>query len=114
MAEVEEYLNGGDYEMKKPVYTKEIHERGEKPTIGDKVKYPSGEGVIVVNKPDESGVIIVLDSHCNEYKRVSLTGIEPIPTIEDELVDFITNRVWNRKELAVALLEKFNITPKDS
>lgn len=102
-----------EMEETKPVYTKEMHERGELPAIGAKVKYPSGEGVIVANKPDESGVIIVLDSHYNEYKRVSLAGIEPIPTIEDELADYISKtRGHSSSEMARRILEKYNITPK--
>ena len=101
----------------KPTYTKEMHERGELPPVGSEValrykfdsKTVAHRGRILF----ASGRNIILekngrDVHFNACDYI----VEPIPTIEDELIDFITNRAWNSKELAVALLEKFNITPK--
>lgn len=102
-----------EMEETKPIYTKEMHERGEFPAIGAKVKYPPGEGVISVDEPDESGVIVVLDSHYKEYKRVALAAIKPISTIEDELTEFFKEQSGMQPcDLAKYALAKFNITPK--
>lgn len=104
-------------EETKPTYTKEMHERGELPAIGSKVKYLSCKGEVVVNKPDESGVIVVLDSHYNEYKMIALSAIKPIPTIEDDLREWLDGYIdWPESagEYISEFLTRFNITPKDS
>ena len=49
--------------------------------IGDKVKFPTGEGTIVVADQDTNGVVIVQDES-GEYRRVSMDSIKPL--LDDE------------------------------
>lgn len=112
-------------EETKPTYTKEMWERMEPPQINSQVLIHNDEGFklkygediigkkVTVKSSFLSGEVTILavefdgDCYCFNIKMV-----KPIPTIEDELIDFITNRAWNSKELAIALIKKFNITPK--
>ena len=120
MAEVKEYLNSGDYEMTKPVYTKEMQERGELPAVGmellihfkggntfkGKIKYISNDGFVFEKENGE-------DSFCGS---LDIVGFKPLPTIEDELFDVTTRfigREITQADLVCELLEKYNITPKE-
>lgn len=94
----------------KPVYTKEMHERGELPPIGSSVQLEDSVGTIELGV-DVVGLFPVLTR--GMYRLVSLEQIKPIPKIEDELVDILEHK-WDSKALAKCLLAKYNITPKDS
>ena len=114
MAEVEEYLNSGDYEMKKPAYTKEMHERGELPPVGSEVKVSSGSGVVRLDQ-DEHGFLCILVN--GEYCLISKDAIKPIPTIEDDIAgiihQFCDESTFKDSNIAAKkILTKYNITPK--
>lgn len=105
----------------KPVYTKEMHERGELPQVGSEVviryNFDSktvthrGEVLFISN----TNIILCKDGHDTHYHTCDYI-IEPIPTIEDELVDDIVDHFnyefGHCKDLAVKLIDKYNITPK--
>lgn len=65
--------------VKSPAYTKGTHGGGDRLPIGSEVEYPSGKGVVVLNKPDDNGIIIVEEKFEGDscYKRVALSGIKP-------------------------------------
>lgn len=65
--------------VKSSTYTKGTHGGGDCPPIGSEVEYPSGKGVVVLNKPDDNGIIIVEEEFEGDscYKRVALSGIKP-------------------------------------
>lgn len=56
------------------------------PKVGDVVKYPSGQGVLITDEPDINDVVIVKDEQ-GEYRRVSVFNIKPLPTEEEKLID---------------------------
>lgn len=99
----------------KPIYTKEMHERGLLPKVGmecliaykggntfkGKIKYISKDGFVYER---EDGV----DSFNGS---VDIVEFKPIPTIEDELHYLIVNTPCV-DDLTGKLLTKFNITPK--
>ena len=73
----------------------------EWPAVGDEVSFPSGKGVLVVDKPDINGVIIVKSTDSDsidEYKKVSFDAIKKPPTPEDKLESelrvFIDVNAW--------------------
>ena len=98
----------------------------EWPCVGDKVEFPSGEGVVIVSKQDEQGIVIVesLDDELgNVYKRVSLKAIKkPKTPEEEELIDKIESvfRTFSandylrgrQRELAIKFIDDFNIKPQ--
>lgn len=130
MAEVEEYLNSGDYEMSKPAYTKEMHERGEKPKVGMKFlmgplegcnryyEFVGKECFVIGVAESEEGLAIsfsnsILGLGCMvKHKQ----WMKPIPIIEDEFVDYVRESVknLNTEYLSLAILNKYNITPKET
>lgn len=58
------------------------------PHAGDEVSFPSGKGILVVDKPDINGVVIVKSTDAesiDEYKKVSLSAIKKPSTPEEEL-----------------------------
>ena len=133
MAEAEEYLNSGDYEMSdKPVYTKEMHERGELPPVGScfvmvgisiNSSWKRFEGLPceVLSLTEYKGRAVVTFYNVKEGFGAlwHIESMKPIPTIEDELSNEIANYTTQPKaidcsELADLLLTKYNITPKDS
>lgn len=106
-------LNADDTE-RKPVYTKEMHDRGEKPPVGSLVEVETyGNGVVKLH-PDIHGLLCVLIA--GEYYLVDKSALKPIQTIEDELVEDIAEYFDSGKRhckaLVDELLEKYNITPK--
>lgn len=128
LAEIEEYLKSGDYEMKKPVYTKEMHERGEWPPIGsyfvmndipDHVRYKIFEGlaceVLALTEYDD-GVVVTFNCNKNGFGALWHNEfMEPLPTIEDELCKLVRGYYGGTskaKDLANEILSKYNITPK--
>ena len=70
----------------KPIYTKEMHERGELPPVGSEVLIPhagSERHEVVVGTPDKDNMII---SMCNGYyRRINVDDIRPLPSPVDEL-----------------------------
>ena len=44
-----------------------------------RVSYPSGEGILIVEMPDVNGIVIVQDIS-GEYRRVSADNIKPVLT----------------------------------
>lgn len=99
-------------EFKKPVYTKEMHERGEYPPIGSKVKLMVGYGVVELGV-DSNGFFPVLTN--GKYQLLDIDSVKPITTIEDELFDitckFIGKEI-TQADLVYELLDKYSITPK--
>lgn len=114
----------------KPVYTKEMHERGELPSVGSeclcydydldgwfKVKVLDAR-----KKSDEIAVVSISDNNKGSFVKLWWgCQFKPITTIEGELIDFvfqnsgITSRDGGRESaiyISNALLEKYNITPK--
>jgi len=139
LAEAEEYRSNDNYievNMSKPVYTKEMHERGELPPVGSIVKTANVDKVTgrgfnpdthcvidlwgsdceceVLCHTDICGTTLPVVKHKASVSSIALEYIKPIPTIEDELVKLIDSRGWYGKELANALVDKYNITPKES
>ena len=133
MAEAQEYLDSGDYEMSdKPVYTREMHERGELPPIGSliRVRYNHDSKTVThqgfVLYSSDRYVILNQKSMLDQESidvchKIGDYIIEPIPTIEDEFVDFVFQNSGIRSrdggmelaiDLAEALMDKYNITPK--
>lgn len=120
-------------EESKPVYTKEMHERGELPPVGSKCIH-SGlindfenrcgweEGQLVDILSEYKGGVIFRRENLDAYGLVvdhtcNASHFKPIPTIEDELSNEIANYITQPKaidcsELADLLSNKFNITPK--
>lgn len=96
----------------KPTYTKEMHERGEYPPIGSKVKLRDGVGVVELGV-DSNGFFPVLTN--GKYRLLDIGCVKPIPTIEDELTDFFKEQSGMQPcDLAKYALTKYNITPKNS
>lgn len=56
------------------------------PKVGDRVKYPSGEGKVRIADPDKNDVVIVIDIQ-GEYRRVSVFNLSPLPTEEEKMID---------------------------
>ena len=119
LAEVEEYLKSGDYEMEKPVYTKEMQKNGELPEVGmellvcfkggntfkGKIKYISSYGFVFEKENGKDSFNGSLD----------IVGFKPLPTIEDELKDWLDDYIHSGESASKyisAFLEKYNITPK--
>lgn len=101
----------------KPVYTKEMHERGEWPPVGSIVNYCVDEVEVLINKPDTDGCIIIIMR--GEYLPVKIDKIKPIPTIEDDVAgiihQFCDELTFKDSNIAAKqILNKYNITPKDS
>ena len=64
------------------------HEPKEWPQVGEEVSFPSGKGILVVDKPDINGIIIVKSTDeysIDEYKKVSLNALKKPLTPEEEL-----------------------------
>lgn len=81
-----------DANIVKPIYTREMQERGELPPVGCKVEIPSGYGIVAINKPDVNGIVIVESTSGEskgEYKRVALSAIKPTPTPQEKLAEQI-------------------------
>ena len=77
-----------------PPMSKENPETEEWPQVGDEVSFPSGKGVLVVDKPDKNGIIIVKstdEDSIDEYKKVSLNALKKPLTGEEELRDELIN-----------------------
>lgn len=118
LAEVEEYLNSGDYEMTKPVYTKEMHERGELPVVGmevlvcfkggntfkGKIKYISSYGFVFEKENGKD----------NFNGSLDIVEFKPLPTIKDELAELLDEvQHVNKAEIVDKMLKLYNITPKE-
>ena len=127
-------------EETKPTYTKEMHERDELPPVGSFVETFGFEKISEDNfKPSTCCVIDLWGSGCkcevvchteigdqvlpvikhdHQVSAVLPEFIKPIPTIEDDVFEIINEHIpagWDfNRELANKLLEKYNITPKDS
>ena len=135
MAEAQEYLDSGDYEMSdKPVYTKEMHERGELPTTGmmflvgelednSRSSEFSGLECEVVSTAKFHNITVLTFHHITKGIGAIVCSrnlIKPIQTIEDELTNFIFNMDGidifrdHCETLVEKLLTNYNITPKDS
>ena len=105
-------------EETKPIYTKEMDERGELPPVGSEIKYPSGKGVVVINEPDDNGVIVVIENSegGKSYKRVALSAITPPSSLMYEVARHITDYFNSGnscyEDLAYELSMEYNITPK--
>jgi hypothetical protein len=112
----------------KPVYTKEMHERGELPPVGSNFimedvpshcswRMFSGLVCKVIALTEFEGGTVVTFS--NEKEGVCAlfhsNAMLPIQTIKDDLIEFL-NCGKGLKSIIIAkgLLEKYNITPKDS
>lgn len=97
----------------KPIYTKEMHERGEYPPIGSEVQLRTGVGTIELGV-DSVGLFPALIN--GKYCLVDIGSIKPIPTIEDELVDIFEKAAcktdYSIERGILAIMEKYNITPK--
>ena len=125
--------------MNKPIYTKEMHERGELPPVGSFVEKTTGKRrfdhdvfaetyddccipygwdmgakLEVIAHTEISGLILPVVKYDDSVSAIILSAIKPIPTIEDELINEINK--WTPlsacKKLAQELLSKYNITPK--
>ena len=71
-----------------PPMSKENPDTEEWPRLGDEVSFPSGEGILVVDKPDKNGIIIVKstdEDSIDEYKKVSFNAIKKPLTPEEKL-----------------------------
>ena len=69
-----------------PEAIKENPETEEWPQVGDEVSFPSGKGILVVDKPDKNGIIIVKSTDVDsidEYKKVSLNALKKPLTPEE-------------------------------
>lgn len=119
----------------KPIYTKEMHERGELPPVGSLVETcmvkkvserdfrPSTDCVIdlwgsgcvceVVCHTEIGGQMLPVIKHKHQVSAVLITLIKPIPTIEDELIQFleVTSHL-SQKSRVDKMLEFYNITKK--
>lgn len=109
-------------EFKEPIYTKEMHERGERPPVGSDVTLTYTDGLDSCGGvPEKRMAVATVLYLSNENLIVKIDGkerhfvehfsLKPIPTIEEELVDIFEHK-WNSKALAKCLLAKYNITPK--
>lgn len=78
----------------------------EWPKVGDEVSFPSGKGILTINKPDDNGVVIV---ECNDedygmvYKRVSLSTLQKPKTPEEELHDKLSKQLTSLTGEALSL-----------
>lgn len=122
----------------KPVYTKEMHERGELPPVGSEFVFTYFENgdnrcscfselncEVIGHAKLDNGLSVITFTH--KVKGVgalvfSKTTFLPIPTIKDELVDFVFQNSGIRardggnesaKDIVTALLEKYNVTLKE-
>lgn len=105
----------------KPIYTKEMHERGLLPKVGmecliaykggntfkGKIKYISKDGFVYEreNGPDSFN------------GSIDIVKFKPIPTIEDDLFDRaskLMDRELTQSEFVFDLMDKYNITPKQT
>ena len=108
--------------QEKPVYTKEMYERGERPPIGSdailRYKFDSKtvehRGCILF--VSDRNIILEINGRDSHFKACEYV-IEPIQTIEDELLEDIAKYFDSYKKhckaLVDELLEKYNITPKE-
>ena len=77
-----------------PEASEENPETKEWPQVGDEVSFPSGKGILVVDKPDKNGIIIVKstdEDSIDEYKKVSLNALKKPLTPEEKLRDELIN-----------------------
>lgn len=73
-------------------------ESGEWPQLGGEVSFPSGKGILVVDKPDTNGVVIVRSTDADsigEYKKVSLGALKKPPKPEEDLRDKLIKAMDN-------------------
>lgn len=113
----------------KPVYTKEMHERGELPPVGsyftmnntpDHFHFSKFNGLpceVLALTEYEDGVVVTFNNEKEGFGALwHNEGMEPTPTIEDEFKEFIRDSAahMNIDELHKSILTKYNITPKDS
>ena len=134
-------------EEAKPVYTKEMHERGELPPVGSFVEKVTGKGrfdhdvfaetyddccipygwdvgakLEVIAHTEISGTTLPVVKHDGLVSAIILSNIKPIPTIEEELIEFVFQNSGIRsrdggmesaRDVAKAILDKYNITKKE-
>lgn len=122
----------------KPIYTKEMHERGELPPVGSFVEkvtdkyscdgkvfaetydgcciiygWDKGSKLEVIAHTEISGVILPVVKYDDFVSSIIISEIKPITTIEDELVSFFGDTTdWPQERRVKVLLDKYNITPK--
>ncbi|AUG84983.1 hypothetical protein MAELSTROM_64 [Pseudoalteromonas phage Maelstrom] len=66
------------------------------PQVGDKVVFPSGNGILAISKPDDNGVVIV---ECNDkdygrvYKRVALSALTKPKSPQDLLIEELQTKL---------------------
>ena len=118
-------VDGCIEQKEKPVYTKEMHKRGELPVVGmellitfkygntfkGKIKYICSYGFVFEREDGKDGF----------YGSLDIVEFKPLPTIEDELAEFVfqNSGIMSRDggmesaiDISRALLDKYNITPK--
>ena len=126
-------------EFKKPIYTKEMHERGELPPVGSFVEITRvnnvshddfsplshceidfwGSGCVceVICHTEIAGQLLPVVKHGHTVSAVLIEIIKPIPTIKDELLDIFEEAAcktdYSIKRGIQAILDKYNITKKE-
>ena len=104
----------------KPIYTKEMHERGLLPKVGMEclIAYKGGntfKGKIKYISKD--GFVYERENGTDSFNgSIDIVKFKPIPTIEDDLVD-IFEKAACKTDYSIergihAIVEKYNITPK--
>lgn len=104
----------GEYCLVDISNVKPLHPVAEdyRPKVGDKVEYPSGEGILIVDEPDNNDIVIVRDVQ-GEYRRVSVFAIKPLQAEEEQLIESMCNvfektackQVYSMKDGMKALID---------
>lgn len=78
-----------------PIYTREMHERGELPPVGSEVivSFDSKPSIVVSSEPDDNGMIVT--KFDGEYLITCIDVVKPLPTPADELRDKLVESMDN-------------------
>ena len=75
-----------------PIYTKEMHDRGELPPVGSEVMTSHGKAVVKL-PPDKAGFMIAEAN--GVYQTLTIGNVRPLPTSADKLRDELVRSMDN-------------------